>query len=306
MKLPLKRILHICGSLLACAAIFFMIVRLQSYIDQIDFSTLISTLWIYIILLSLFVSVCNMGLVMIWYRCLEYLGVHPLLSAATWIYGFSQLGKYIPGNIFHLAGRQTIGMAENLPAGKVLKSIIWELAILACTASGIFCPPFIAQYFFPSLSPACISGIFALCCMAVPYAAGRFLGGAIRGAILWAVLYLCSFGGVFAAILTLISHADLSPLEIFYGSTAYIVAWFVGFVTPGAPAGLGIREGAMLLLMKDIPVPEADLLLAVMLSRIITILGDFLFFLESVGIKYTPGKRSQARDCATNFENRCQ
>lgn len=285
MKFPIKRILHICGSLLACAAIFFMFVRLQSYVDKIDFSALISTLWMYIIILSLVVSICNMFLVLIWYRCLEYLGVHALFSAATWIYGFSQLGKYIPGNIFHLAGRQTIGMAENLPAGKTLKSIIWELAILACTASGIFCPPFIAQYFFPGLSPAWLSGIFALCCVGVPYVAGRVLGREIRGAILWAVLYLCSFGGVFAAILSLITHTDLSPLEMFYGSTAYIVAWFVGFVTPGAPAGLGIREGAMLFLMKDIPVPEAELLLAVMLSRIITIFGDFLFFLESVGIK---------------------
>lgn len=293
MKSSLKRILHIGGSLLACAAIFFMIVRLQSYLDTIDFSALISTLWIYIILLSLFVSVCNVFLVMIWYRCLEYLRVRPLFSSATWIYGFSQLGKYIPGNIFHLAGRQTIGMAENLPAGKVLKSIIWELGILACTASGIFCPPFIAQYFFPALGPAWLSGIFVLCCVAVPYAAGRLLGREIRSAILWAVLYLCSFGAVFAAILTLITQVDLSPLEIFYGSTAYIVAWFVGFVTPGAPAGLGIREGAMLLLMKDIAVPEADLLLAVMLSRIVTIFGDFLFFLESVGIRCASRRRGQ-------------
>lgn len=286
MKFSIKLFFHICGSILAVTAILFMIVRLQSYVDKIDFSTLVSTLWIYIIMLSLFVSICNIFLVMIWLRCLDFLGVNPSFSAATWIYGFSQLGKYIPGNIFHLAGRQTLGMAENLPGGRVLKSIIWELAILACTATAIFCPPFIAQYFFSSLSSSYISGIFVLCCLAVPYTAGQLLGRNIRLAILWAVLYLLSFGGVFAAILSLITHADLSSLEMFYGSTAYIVAWFVGFVTPGAPAGLGIREGAMVLLMKDIAVPEADLLLAVMLCRIVTIFGDFLFFMESLCVKY--------------------
>lgn len=264
--------------------------------DKIDFQGLFSALWIYMISLSLFVSICNMFLVMIWYRCLGYLGVHPLFSVATWIYGFSQLGKYVPGNIFHLAGRQAICMVENLPAGKILKSIVWELFILACTASVIFCPPFVAQYFFPALPTAYLLGIFLFCCVAVPFAAGEILQGDIRAAILWAILYLCSFGGIFAAVLMLLTHAQLDTLELFYGSTAYIVAWFIGFLTPGAPAGLGIREGVIMLLMKDIDVPETDLLLAVMLSRIITIFGDLLFFVECLGVRYIARRGNSANE----------
>ncbi|WP_165078611.1 MULTISPECIES: hypothetical protein [unclassified Desulfovibrio] len=294
MSFPLKRILHVCGTLLAVIAIVFLGLRLRSYLDQIDFSTLLSSLWIYLLLLSFLFSFCNFFLVFIWYRCLEYLDVHPLFSRATWIYGISQIGKYIPGNIFHLAGRQTLGMAESLPGGKILQSIIFELGILACTGAAIFCPPFIVQYFFPSLAPGWLFGIFGMCCITVPYVAGRVLKKAVRSALIWAIFYLCSFGAAFAALLSLLTEAPLSPMELFYASTAYIVAWYVGFVTPGAPAGLGIREGVMLFLMKDIPFPEADLLLAIMLCRIVTILGDFLFFLESVGIRYISAKKDEA------------
>lgn len=286
MHLPLKRLLHICGSLFACAAIFFMGARLQSYLDKIDFSLLLSTLWVYILVFSCFVSVCNFFLVVIWYRCLEYLGVATSRSCATWIYGVSQLGKYIPGNIFHLAGRQTLGMAENLPGAKVLRSMFWELAILAGAATGVFCPLFVAQYFFPSLSSLWLLGIFTLCCIGVPYGAGRLLGKKLRDACLWSILYLCCMGSVFSALLSLITPTSHSPMQFFFAGTAYVAAWFIGLVTPGAPAGLGIREGAMLFLMKDMPMSEADLLLAVLLGRIITIFGDFLFFMESLCVKY--------------------
>lgn len=294
MRLPLKRLLHICGSLLACAAIFFMAVRLHSYLDQIDFTALLSTLWIPVLALSLFVSVCNVLLVLIWYRCLEYLGVAASLACATWIYGVSQLGKYIPGNIFHLAGRQTLGMAENLPAGKTLKSLFWELAILAGAAAGVFCPPFVAQYFFPSLGPAWLLAVFALCCAAVPFGVGSVLGRSLRAAMLWCILYLCCIGCVFAALLTLIGSEPLGPMQTFMVGTAYIVAWFIGLVTPGAPAGLGIREGAMLFLVRGLPLTEADLLLAVLLCRIVTILGDFLFFAECLGLRFLLRRRGFA------------
>lgn len=294
MRLPLKRLLHICGSLLACAAIFFMVVRLHSYLDQIDFPALLTTLWIYVLALSLFVSGCNVLLVLIWYRCLEYLGVQASFASAAWIYGVSQLGKYLPGNIFHLAGRQTLGMAENLPAGKTLKSMFWELAVLAGAATGVFCPPFVAQYFSPTLGLAWLFSIFVLCGAVVLYGVGRLLGPRLRAAMFWCILYLCCIGGVFAALLALIVSEPLGLLQTFMVGIAYIVAWFIGLVTPGAPAGLGIREGAMLFLVRGQPLPEADLLLAMFLCRIVTIIGDFFFSAECLGLLFLLRRHSFA------------
>lgn len=285
MSVSFKRILHACGSLLAIIAIFFMFFRLQAYLDKIDFPELLAEIWFPFLALSTFAGACNIFLVLIWYRCLAYLGIRVAFQKATWIYGFSQLCKYIPGNIFHLAGRQTLGMAESLPPGKTMRSIVWELAILACGAICVFCPPYAVHYFFPGLTAPWLFWIFLFCCLAVPSAAGRILGKPLPSAMVCCILYLGSFGCVFAAMLALLTTVPLHFMEIFVIATSYIVAWFAGFVTPGAPAGLGVREGAMLLLLRGIPIPEPDLLLAIMLCRIITIAGDCFFFVASIGLR---------------------
>ena len=262
-----------------------MIFRLQAYLDQIDFPELLAEVWFPLLALSIFAGVSNIFLVLIWYRCLAYLGVSVPFQKATWIYGFSQLCKYIPGNIFHLAGRQALGMAENLPLGKTMRSIVWELAILASGAICVFCPPYIVHYFFPGLTAPWLFWMFIFCCLAVPYTAGRILGSPLSSAMVCCILYLGSFGCIFAAMLALLTASPMYFMEIFVIATSYIVAWFAGFVTPGAPAGLGIRECAMLLLLRGIPIPEPDLLLAIMLCRIITIAGDCLFFVVSIGLR---------------------
>jgi hypothetical protein len=55
------------------------------------------------------------------------------------------------------------------------------------------------------------------------------------------------------------------------------VAWLAGLLTPGAPAGVGVRE-IMLLFLLGTVVGRADLLLAAVLSRVITVTGDGGFF----------------------------
>ncbi|MCY1448795.1 hypothetical protein D9M71_654970 [compost metagenome] len=57
-------------------------------------------------------------------------------------------------------------------------------------------------------------------------------------------------------------------------------------MTPGAPAGVGIRELALLLLLGN-SVAEADLMLAILLGRIVTIVGDLFFFASVLLIKET-------------------
>ena len=61
---------------------------------------------------------------------------------------------------------------------------------------------------------------------------------------------------------------------------AYVLAWLVGLVTPGAPAGVGIRELVLLFVLKGV-IPETDLLLAVVMGRVVTIFGDVLYFLNT-------------------------
>jgi uncharacterized membrane protein YbhN (UPF0104 family) len=83
------------------------------------------------------------------------------------------------------------------------------------------------------------------------------------------------FVGVLAQLMGEVSFG-LSYGLLYCG--AFVVAWLVGLVTPGAPAGVGVRELVLMALLKGL-VPEDDLLMAVLLSRVVTVGGDGLFFL---------------------------
>lgn len=69
----------------------------------------------------------------------------------------------------------------------------------------------------------------------------------------------------------------------------YIAAWAIGLVTPGAPAGLGIREFIIVFLLGDVST-ESNLLLAVVLSRIITVSGDIIFFCIAMILRFYEGR----------------
>lgn len=61
---------------------------------------------------------------------------------------------------------------------------------------------------------------------------------------------------------------------------AYTIAWLAGLATPGAPAGIGIREAIALVLLGKW-MEKDELLTAIVAGRMITIVGDLLFFLIS-------------------------
>jgi uncharacterized membrane protein YbhN (UPF0104 family) len=66
-------------------------------------------------------------------------------------------------------------------------------------------------------------------------------------------------------------------------TAAFTIAWAIGFVTPGAPAGLGVRE-ALLLLMLTQPLGAADASLLILALRVATTLGDMLCFVAGLAL----------------------
>jgi hypothetical protein len=64
----------------------------------------------------------------------------------------------------------------------------------------------------------------------------------------------------------------------------YSLSWIIGFITPGAPAGLGIREAIMSAMLFGV-IQENLVITAVLLFRIVTILGDVLGFIIALRFK---------------------
>ncbi|MDE7313222.1 MAG: hypothetical protein K2N87_16640 [Eubacterium sp.] len=60
--------------------------------------------------------------------------------------------------------------------------------------------------------------------------------------------------------------------------TVYILSWAAGSIMPGAPGGIGVREAVITYLTRNHPLQEA-ILLAMVLHRVSTVLGDIFGYL---------------------------
>lgn len=57
---------------------------------------------------------------------------------------------------------------------------------------------------------------------------------------------------------------------------AYSVSWIIGFLTPGAPGGIGVREAVISLLLKGSATSIDLIIIAVVITRIVSIMGDIM------------------------------
>lgn len=266
--------LKIAGGLLGFFGIIFVIFRLSEYTTQIGFADFGLKKWAWIAYLILIYCLANTLLALAWLHLMTFLGEFIDLSWAVQIYGRSQLARYIPGNVFHLAGRQALGMANGLPGWALAKSAVWEIGMII--VAGIPFSVLALPLYWTGLSIWLALFLFFVLFGGMALFLRRW-SPFLAYAFVFQGLFLVVSGCVFAGILSVITPdtMTLSWLPTFCG--AYVAAWLVGFVTPGAPAGAGIRELVLLFLLSD-HVAEATLLLAVVIGRMVTIFGDLLFF----------------------------
>jgi glycosyltransferase 2 family protein len=272
----LLRALHAAGILLAIIGVTFVVHRILNQSAQIDFSRLDSMMWLAIGLLATGYGLANGLLAVAWWNLLQACG---LLKSRRWaarVYGIAQIAKYVPGNITHLLGRQALGMAASLPGWLLAKTTVYEIGLMAVAGGffGVLVLPLVGIGFAEPISIVLFLGLFA---------AGvgffwRVLGRQWAWAFALQVLFLGTSGLVFLFLLGLLA-GDFGNLEASAAAVvgAYVLAWLAGLLTPGAPAGIGIRETVLLLLLASI-FNETDLLLAIVLGRLVTVGGDFGFF----------------------------
>lgn len=277
-----RRLLRWSGSGLALIGILFVGFRLHSYSLELDLSRMTPLVWGGIAALSIIYGAGNFLLAMAWWHLLKYLRVSVFCLESVKVFGVSQLAKYVPGNIFHLAGRQALGMAAGIATGILAKSIVWELGLLAVAGAQF------GWLILPLLIPSFRESASVILLLVSSSLTGAVLQGMVgrqaAWSFFWQMLFLFASGSVFIVLLALISGGKgLTVWNCLVIGGAYIVAWLVGLVTPGAPAGVGVRELILLFLLKGV-VAEMDLLMAVLISRLVTVVGDLLFFMVAYAI----------------------
>jgi len=256
--------------------VVFVFIRLHAYSDQIDLTRFNLTTWLLIaILAALYGAIGNLFLVQAWWQLLAFFEMNVQRSWALKAYGMSQIAKYVPGNVFHLAGRQALGMAVGLPGVALAKSVFWDLALQASTGAffGILATLLARTQLSVVVAVAILITVSATATAILYRAVAPRVGAAFASQI----CYLTVSSLVFVGALNAVATSSSSTAVFFPVFAAYVLAWLAGFVTPGAPAGVGVRELVLLFLLKGM-LNESDLLLAVVLGRFVTVVGDSLFF----------------------------
>lgn len=274
-KQGLRQILHCLGLLLGIMGIVFVAQRLAMYHEQIDLTSINIVGYAAIGVLSIAHGASNVLLAAGWHDILARLGVERTFRWTIWAYAMSQLAKYVPGNIFHLLGRQALGASAAISHGSLAKSAVMELAIIAfCT---VFFLPLLLPVAWPKSGAFASVVLFVAVILSSIILTARFLGQRLARSAAFYSAYLTISGTIFISVY-LLCGGEAGPDDMPTIAGAYVLAWLVGLCTPGAPAGLGVREAVLLTLLTDIAAPPV-ILLAVVMGRVVTVLGDFEFYL---------------------------
>lgn len=297
-----RRLIHLAGSLLALGALAYFGHALAQYWPQASDLLLRSVVKRALVLALLLLVAGYVLSALCWQQICRALGLALRPLQAMRIYFVSQFGKYLPGNIAQHGGRLALGMRENLSGTALATSQVIEVALVIGTMAGLvlfFGTTALVQW---RMGVDRIAGwqvaLALLVFMAVAWPAWRIPRVAARIRHVFALLHALlttrrGIGRLTAAVALALANiavtaAGLHLLIIAVGGNEaapsffatcriFIAAWLVGFVTPGAPAGLGVREAVMLqMLSRSVAMPDAAAIC--LLFRIATTLTDLLIF----------------------------
>lgn len=238
-----------------------------------------------------------------------YTGLPRRAAIAIWFR--SNGAKYIPGNVFHYASRWVLARHYGLPTDRILFSMSVELMFVLAAAVIVAGPAWLeARQFAQSLPWPNVDayGTYSRAALVTAITcAGLLIGLALRDrlrqslasvhALLRAappamvagtfVLYLLPYiliGTSAWAVLACLdagASATLDPMRL---TAIYSIAFLAGFLLPGAPGGLGVREAALVALLATISDTATVLLLAAVL-RAATMLADAMCYLLALGFE---------------------
>ena len=213
------------------------------------------------------------------------------------IYGKSQIAKYIPGNVFHILGRHVLanqaGINHMVLAGAAIYEILGLLStsiLISFSGMAIFGLKNIYFSFHQIIISLTVTIIISVL---ISFSAPYFMK--LKGITLpykrkWdyvlniSKIYFFYFLFFLIAGLLLVFIVKIFIEINFFISAKIIIifsiAWLAGFIIPGAPGGIGVREVVIIFFISPI-IGEAQSTVVAIALRFITLLGDLWFLIIS-------------------------
>lgn len=249
------------------------------------------------------------------------LGWHQLLAALNRKSGYwvdlgvltsSQFGKYLPGNVGHHVGRVALAAKYGHPTYVVIAAMIVELCAVLGAMTLLSLPSL--GYWIERLDLGTSMLTWYLAAIVAGgllfiAAAKKFRQAPGLAKLLDAFNLIASGGrrsmlhllvGQLAVVLGIIlttaslglldsSASLLSPASFPTLISIFAAAWLLGFLVPGAPAGIGIRELVITEGLAPLVGKEQSILIA-LLFRILSTLCDLLALIGGAAILHLNGR----------------
>jgi len=226
-----------------------------------------------------------------WWRLLDLVGVDCDFRTSLKVALQSQLAKYLPGNVFHLAGSVAMMKLRGHSVRRASSAVVIQTAVLVMTAACLGAPLLLKLSHPILVSGTCLALLSILCTIGairtnrVRNRGHRPVQVAVEFAsVVGATALLLIISGLYVGFLAsalLGGGAHPSPLD---STSAFALSWLSGFLAIGSPGGIGVREFVYVSLLPG--TWDTNILtLAIVIFRFITIFADLAAFLFSFAIK---------------------
>ncbi len=279
----LKNIAYFLGKSLGLLGLLFVFYKLS---QEYTWSSFIEKFYLLLELLPALLILNTISIlagIYAWHiMLLQYANKQFPYIASYYYFAKTEISKYLPGNVFHFIGRQMLSSKIGISQIQMAQiSVLLSFLLLTGTI--------ISSAFFAFLSNSIPSYILALMILSsiISVISLRFLyvsfpiGKKVYMNILLALSV--AFQGIMLGLIVKY-QSDYFTTELFFQCVSiYIVSWLIGFVTPGASGGLGIREATFIAITTYLHINiSADIVIfSVLLVRLINIFVDVALYLST-------------------------
>lgn len=301
----MKKYLKIVGNILTVIAILYIVKTIYGMKINFEIVSNRSALVVALAVGFVIMLVTLYLLAYAWTRIISFFSKNRFdKNRGVCIYVKANLGKYMPGNVMHYVERNLFAAEAGLDQLEVAASSVIEIAELLVTAL-FMCVVLAFEDLEKILTEVQIKGTY----IGIAAGAVLLLGVAVflvrrskKAEKLRSMLKRCwnrkfffvLFGNmlIYMVVFFLLGTAMVviatAPFDIAVSIenartiiSSYTLAWVSGFIVPGAPGGIGIREYVFTVLTRKTEF-ENIILVVALLHRFMNILGDIAGYLAAI------------------------
>lgn len=292
----IKKYIKYIGNVITILALVFLVYALFKL--GIDFKSLANPRAIVVCIVgSLGVTVTVYLLAFAWKNTLDYLsGQKTNYGDVAGVYGKANIGKYLPGNVMHYVERNLFASKIGLDQFELGISSVIEVVgfIIVTFLVSVICAHkefavVIKKYVTPTYA-IILAVVAVLAILAVIFVCFKskkinsiikrlldvkFISVFIINLLVYVVVFAI-LGGIMLLLCVYVLEVNFSTGKGALLIAYYMLAWVVGFMIPGAPGGIGVREAILILLLPSLGMDKELVTTVAMLHRMLSIFGDVI------------------------------